>query len=64
MLLVHGSIAPHLAPNFVERIQRIGQDFSQQHQQDQRLGQNKLEGYTLVLGMRKWELPAFASLRR
>ena len=64
MLLVHGSIAPHLAPNFVERIQRIGQDFSQQHQQDQRLGQNKLEGYTLVLGMRKWELPAFAALRR
>lgn len=64
MLLVHGSIAPNLAPSFVERIQRIGQDFSQQHLQDQRLGAKKTEGYTLVLGMRKWELPAFASLRR
>jgi len=64
MLLVHGSIAPSLAPSFVERIQRIGQDFSQQHLQDQRLGPNKIEGYTLVLGMRKWELPAFAALRR
>lgn len=48
----------------MERIQRIGQDFSQQHLQDQRLGPNKIEGYTLVLGMRKWELPAFAALRR
>ena len=64
MLLVHGSIAASQAPNFVERIQRIGQDFSQQHLQDQRLGPNKVEGYTLVLGMRKWELPAFAALRR
>ena len=64
MMLVHGSIAPNLASSFVERIQRIGQDFSQQHQQDQRLGPNKVEGYTLVLGMRKWELPAFAALRR
>ncbi len=64
MLLVHGSIAPSLAPSFVERIQRIGQDFSQQHLQDQRLGPNKIEGYTLVLGMRKRELPAFADLRR
>lgn len=64
MLLVHGSIAPSLASSFVERIQRIGQDFSQQHLQDQRLGASKIEGYTLVLGMRKWELPAFASLRR
>ena len=64
MLLVHGSIAPSLAPSFVERMQRIGQDFSQQHLQDQRLGQDKIEGYTLVLGMRKWELPVFAALRR
>ena len=64
MLLVHGSITPGNAPAFVERIQRIGQDFSQQHLQDQRLGPNKLDGYTLVLGMRKWELPAFATLRR
>ena len=53
-----------LISDIQERIQRIGQDFSQQHLQDQRLGPNKIEGYTLVLGMRKWELPAFAALRR
>lgn len=64
MLLVHGSIAPHLAPSFVERIQRVAHDFSQQHLQDQRLAAKKLEGYTLVLGMRKWEFSAFAALRR
>jgi DNA-binding Xre family transcriptional regulator len=64
MLLVHGSIAPHLAPSFVERIQRVAHDFSQQHLQDQRLAAKKLEGYTLVLGMRKWEFSTFAALRR
>ena len=64
MLLVHGSIAPHLAPSFVERIQRVAHDFSQQHLQDQRLAARKLEGYTLVLGMRKWEFSTFAALRR
>ena len=64
MLLVHGSIAPHMAPSFVDRIQRLGHDFSQQHLQDQRLAPEQLEGYTLVLGMRKWEFSAFAALRR
>ena len=64
MLLVHGSIAPHLAPSFVDRIQRLAHDFSQQHLQDQRLSPEELEGYTLVLGMRRWEFSVFGALRR
>ena len=64
MLLVHGSIAPHLAPSFVDRIQRLAHDFSQQHLQDQRLAPEELEGYTLVLGMRRWEFSVFGALRR
>ena len=64
MLLVHGSISRALAPSFQERIQKVAQDFAQQHQADQRLPQAECEGYTLVLAMRRWEFAAFAALRR
>ena len=33
--LVHGTISRALAPAFVERLQRVAQDFAQQHQMDQ-----------------------------
>ena len=62
--LVHGSISRGLAPSFVERIQRVAQDFAQQHQADQKLNPKELGGYTLVLGMRSWEFQAFVAMRR
>ncbi len=64
LLLVHGSIARSLAPSFVERLQRVAQDFAQQHQADQKLPEKVREGYTLVLAMRSWEFEAFSALRR
>lgn len=64
VLLVHGSISRALAPGFIERLQRVAQDFAQQHQTDQKLDPAERRGYTLVLGMRDWELAAFARLRR
>lgn len=64
LLLVHGSIARSLAPSFVERLQRVAQDFAQQHQTDQKLSEKDREGYTLVLAMRSWEFEAFSALRR
>jgi DNA-binding Xre family transcriptional regulator len=64
LLLVHGSIARSLAPSFVERLQRVAQDFAQQHQTDQKLPAKDREGYTLVLAMRSWEFEAFSALRR
>lgn len=64
MLLVHGSISRGLAPSFLERMQRVAQDFAQQHQSDQKLGEKDREGYTLLLAMRSWEFEAFAALRR
>ena len=64
LLLVHGSISRSLAPSFLERMQRVAQDFAQQHQADQKLGDKDREGYTLLLAMRSWEFEAFASLRR
>jgi DNA-binding Xre family transcriptional regulator len=64
MLLVHGSISKPLAPSFLERLQRVAQDFAQQHQADQKLPDSSKEGYTLLLGMRSWEFKAFTHLRR
>jgi len=62
--LVHGSISRALAPAFLERLQRVAQDFAQQHQTDQKLAAKDREGYTLLLAMRSWEFEAFAQLRR
>ena len=64
MLLVHGSISRSLAPAFMERMQRVAQDFAQQHLADQKLPDREREGYTLLLAMRSWEFEAFASMRR
>ena len=64
LMLVHGSISRALAPAFVERLQRVAQDFAQQHLTDQRLPDKEREGYTLLLAMRSWELEAFTAMRR
>ena len=64
VLLVHGNISRSLAPAFMERMQRVAQDFAQQHLADQKLPDREREGYTLLLAMRSWEFEAFASMRR
>jgi DNA-binding Xre family transcriptional regulator len=64
VLLVHGSVSRSLAPSFMDRMQRVAQDFAQQHQADQKLADKDREGYTLLLAMRRWEFEAFARLRR
>ncbi|HEY1229051.1 MAG TPA: helix-turn-helix transcriptional regulator [Ramlibacter sp.] len=64
LLLVHGAISRSLAPAFLDRLQRVAQDFAQQHQADQKMAARDREGYTLLLGMRSWEFEAFAQLRR
>lgn len=64
LLLVHGSLSRQVAPSFVDRMQRLAQDFAQQHQADQKLPEKDREGYTLVLAMRSWEFAAFTQLRR
>jgi DNA-binding Xre family transcriptional regulator len=64
LLLVHGAVSRAIAPSFVDRLQRVAQDFAQQHQADQKLPAKEREGYTLVLAMRSWEFSAFTQLRR
>lgn len=64
LLLVHGSVSRSIAPAFFERLQRVAQDFAQQHQADQKVAEKNREGYTLLLAMRRWEFAAFTALRR
>ncbi len=62
MGMAESSVKRMLAPLFMERLQRVAQDFAQQHQTDQKLADKDREGYTLVLAMRRWEFEAFAQL--
>ena len=64
LLLVHGSVSRAQAPSFMERMQKVAQDFAQAHQADQKLAEEDRRGYTLLLAMRSWELDAFVALRR
>ena len=64
LMLVHGQIGRSLAASFVERLQRVGQDFAQQHLADQKLPPEQKRPYTLVVGMRSWLFGAFRDLKR
>lgn len=64
LVLVHGSISRSLAPAFLERMQRLAQDFSQQHLADQKLADKDRDGYTLIFAMRLWEFAVFKKHRR
>ncbi len=64
LLLVHGQVSKVHAPEFLERLQRVAQDFANQHLADQKLKPEQREGYTLLLAMREWEFAAFAALKR
>jgi transcriptional regulator with XRE-family HTH domain len=64
LMLVHGEIGPGLALSFTERLQRVGEDFAQQHLAEQRLPDAQKRPYTLVIGLRSWLFGAFRELRR
>jgi len=64
LMLVHGQIGRSLANTFIERLQRVGQDFAQQHLADQKLAPDQKRPYTLVVAMRSWLFAAFRDLKR
>jgi len=64
LMLVHGQIGRSLAAMFNERLQRVAQDFAQQHLADQRLPPEQKRPYTLLIGMRSWLFGAFRQLKR
>lgn len=64
LMLVHGQIGRSLAALFNERLQRVAQDFAQQHLADQKLPAEHKRAYTLVIAMRSWLFAAFRDLKR
>ena len=64
LMLVPGQIGRAQAAMFVERLQRLAQDFAQQHLADQKLPPQQKDGYTMVIGMRSWLFAAFRDLQR
>ncbi|MEK8053276.1 helix-turn-helix transcriptional regulator [Ideonella sp. DXS22W] len=64
LMLVHGEIGRSLAALFNERLQRLAQDFAQQHLADQRLPDAQKRPYSLVIGMRSWLFAAFRDFQK
>jgi transcriptional regulator with XRE-family HTH domain len=64
LMLVHGQISPAQAQLFNDRLQRLAQDFAQQHLADQKLPAGERRAYTMVFGMRSWLFGAFRQLLR
>jgi len=54
LTLVHGQISPAQARWFAERLQRLAQDFAQQHLADQHLPDEARGAFTLLMGLRSW----------
>lgn len=62
--LVHGHVSMPMVKVFQERLQRVVQDFAQQHLTDQRLPAAHKRGFTAVIAMRAWTFgPLRAMLR-
>ncbi|MEY4753609.1 MAG: hypothetical protein RJA44_1284 [Pseudomonadota bacterium] len=64
LTLVHGSISPGEAALIADKLQRVAQDFAQQHLSDQRVPGAQRQPYTLVIGWRHWVFSAFSQFQR
>lgn len=64
LTLVYGSIAPAAAKTLIERMQKLAQDFSRQHQIDHKLSTQERKGYSVVMGMRRWEFELLENQKR
>ena len=64
LMLVHGQVSPAQAALFNDRLQRLAQDFAQQHLADHKLPERDKTAYTVVIGMRSWLFGAFRAMLR
>ena len=64
LMLVHGQVSPPMARVFNERLQRVAQDFAQQHLADQRLPADQKRPFTLLIGWRSWLYAGLRDFRR
>ena len=64
LMLVHGQVTQAQAALFNDRLQRLAQDFAQQHVADQKLAMADKQAYTVLIGMRSWLFAPFRALLR
>ncbi len=64
LVLVHGQVSPAQAALLNDRLQRLAQDFAQQHLADQKLPPGERRAYTLLVGMRSWLFAPFREMLR
>ncbi|MDP2004440.1 MAG: helix-turn-helix transcriptional regulator [Rubrivivax sp.] len=64
LMLVHGQVTPAQAAMFNERLQRLAQDFAQQHLAGHKLPAADKQAFTLLIGMRSWLFGPFRALLR
>lgn len=64
VLCVPARLTPQSASDMAQKIKQLAQEMARLQQQDQRYNAAKCDGYTLLVGLRSWELSAFSSLRR
>lgn len=64
LMCVHGRLSPASAQELVQRCQALATELARAHQNDQRLAPEQRDGFTLLLGLRSWELASFTQMRR
>lgn len=64
LMMIHGQLGASAVQAFGSRLERIAEDFAQQHLVDRKLPQEQRRPFTLVVGMRSWLFSAFKDMRR
>lgn len=64
LVLVHGQVSPAQAALLNDRLQRLAQDFAQQHLAGQKLPPTERRACTLLVGMRSWLFAPFREMLR
>jgi len=64
LMLVHGQVSAPMARVFNARLQRVAQDFAEQHLADQRLPPDQKRPFTVLVAQRSWLLAGLRDFRR
>lgn len=64
LLTVPGRLSVASAEEVVRRVRALAEDLARLHQEDQRLRPQDRDGYTLLVGLRSWEISALTAMRR
>lgn len=64
LVTMHGQLSPDSSEDIAQRIEQLGGAFTQRQHDDQRRSTPNRCGFTLVVGLRSFELSTFTAIRR